>query len=100
MPDMISNPPMDRTLPAYLDLPRNASRVLLIHPPIYDIRIPWVRYVQPIRLLRLSTFFRNADADVRFIDAVALTEAFRSRLAAGLNIKKPVGILEDLLAQP
>jgi hypothetical protein len=55
----------------FVHLPNNATRVLLIHPPIYDIRIPWSRYVQPIRLMRLSTFFRNQGAEVRMIDAVA-----------------------------
>jgi len=71
-----------------IDLARNVSRALLIHPPIYDIRIPWVRFVQPIRLLRLSTYFRSLGTDVQFIDAVALGDdkPLRKVLARTLKV--------------
>jgi len=57
-----------------VSLPHNVERVLLLHPPIVDIRVPWVRYLQPARLLRLATFFRSVNADVRVVDTVALSD--------------------------
>src|SRR5262249_16231768 len=47
-----------------------AERVLLINPPVYDIRFPWAQYQQPTTLLRLSTFYKRAGAEIRLIDAL------------------------------
>lgn len=55
----------------FLPLPRAAQRVLLLHPPVFDIRIPWAQYLQPVRLLRLSSFFRALGAEVELVDAIA-----------------------------
>lgn len=49
---------------------RPPERVLLLHPPVYDTRLPWARWQQPGVLLKLGTYFRNLGTDVRLIDAL------------------------------
>lgn len=44
--------------------------VLLLNPPVYDVRLPWAKFQQPTQLLRLATALRRNGADVRLIDAL------------------------------
>lgn len=46
------------------------DRVLLVNPPVYDIRFPWAQYHQPATLLRLSTYYKSAGSEVRMVDAL------------------------------
>lgn len=46
------------------------KRVLLINPPIYDIRFEWARWHQPCGLLQIGAFLRRQGKDVRLIDCL------------------------------
>lgn len=45
-------------------------RVLLINPPVYDLRLDWARWQQPCGLLHLGTALGQRGADVRLLDIV------------------------------
>jgi hypothetical protein len=45
-------------------------RVLLCNPPVYDTRLPWARFQQPVTLLQLSTLLKRFGCDVRLLDAL------------------------------
>jgi hypothetical protein len=49
------------------------ARVLLINPPVQEKRYHWIRWNQPLELLRLSTWLktRAKDLDVRLFDFMA-----------------------------
>src|SRR5580704_1621979 len=51
----------------------SGSRVLLINPPVQEKRYHWIRWNQPLELLRLSTWLKqNAKkVDVRLFDFMA-----------------------------
>jgi hypothetical protein len=49
-------------------LPKEGEQVLLINPPVYDTRLHWAKWQQPIRLLKLATHCRQVGAEVRLID--------------------------------
>src|SRR5207249_3796332 len=44
--------------------------VLLVHPPIYDTRLHWPQWQQPIRLLRLASYARQVGATPLLIDSI------------------------------
>ena len=51
--------------------PEAASRrVLLVNPPVYDIRFPWSNRQQPVSLLQLATLLHRYQCDIRLLDAV------------------------------
>ena len=43
-------------------------RVLLVNPPVYDLRLDWARWQQPCGLLRLGATLKERGADVRLLD--------------------------------
>jgi hypothetical protein len=46
-------------------------RVLLVNPPVYDLRLDWPRWQQPCGLLQLGATLRERGADVRLLDFVS-----------------------------
>ena len=46
-------------------------RVLLVNPPVSDLRLDWARWQQPSGLLRLGAALRQMGADVRLFDFLA-----------------------------
>jgi hypothetical protein len=48
-----------------------ASRVLLINPPIYDVRLPWSHWIQPVTLLKLGNYLKTNGTDAWLLDALA-----------------------------
>ncbi len=46
------------------------KRVLLINPPIYDIRLDWARWHQPSGLLQVGNLLRADGKDVVFLDCL------------------------------
>jgi hypothetical protein len=58
-----------RQFPHYF-LETSSRKVLLINPPVYDIRLPWSQWQQPTTLLQISTLLRNYDCDIRLIDSL------------------------------
>jgi hypothetical protein len=55
----------------------DARRVLLVHPPVFDTRFPWIDFQQPVALLQLSTMLRRSGCDIRLLDALANKHAER-----------------------
>jgi hypothetical protein len=51
-------------------LETGASRVLLVHPPLYDTRLYWGDFLQPVQLLQLATALRRRGSDLRLLDAL------------------------------
>src|SRR5581483_1736820 len=47
-----------------------SSRVLLLNPPIVDLRIPWVNWIEPTGLLRIGALLKNQECDVRLLDCI------------------------------
>lgn len=45
-------------------------RILLINPPVYDLRLDWARWHQPCGLLQLGHLLRAQGNDVRLIDCL------------------------------
>ncbi len=43
-------------------------RVLLVNPPVYDIRFPWARFQQATLLLRLATVLKHEGHEVKLVD--------------------------------
>jgi hypothetical protein len=43
-------------------------RVLLVNPPVYDLRLDWARWQQPIGLLQIGATLKERGADVRLFD--------------------------------
>jgi hypothetical protein len=48
-----------------------AQRILLINPAVFDTRFLWARWQEPTLLAKVSTYFKNQGADVRYVDATA-----------------------------
>lgn len=46
-------------------------RILLVNPPVYDLRLDWARWQQPCGLLQLGAALRECGADVRLLDILA-----------------------------
>ncbi len=70
--------------PTQPTLPNAGEKILLLNPPIYDTRFHWSQWMQPLTLLQLSTYARNAGADVKLIDALEVSRAAtirRTRIA-------------------
>jgi len=58
-----------QTLSAQEVLNRTQGRVLLVNPPVIDSRYPWVRWNQPLDLLKLGTALKEMhDCQVRLFD--------------------------------
>lgn len=57
-----------------------ARRVLLINPPVYDLRLDWARWQQPCGLLQLGATLRARGADVRLLDCVAAGASAEGRV--------------------
>jgi hypothetical protein len=45
-----------------------SSRVLLINPPLVDLRIPWANWIEPTGLLKIGAVLREQGTDVRLLD--------------------------------
>lgn len=62
----MSNP---QVLSAQETLKQTQGRVLLINPPVIDSRYPWVKWNQPLDLLKLSTFLKEThECEVKLFD--------------------------------
>lgn len=59
-------------------LEKDARRVLLVHPALYDTRFYWTRYQQPVILLQLATALRRVGCDLRLLDALAAERGARA----------------------
>ena len=59
--------PNTHSLEAISSLQVIPERVLLIHSPVYDTRLNWGEWQQPITLLRLATYWRAKDVSYGFI---------------------------------
>lgn len=51
-------------------LETGARRVLLVQPPLYDTRLYWSDFLQPVALLQLATALRRCGCDLRLLDAL------------------------------
>jgi len=51
-------------------LPEAGDRVLLINPPVYDTRLHWSQWLQPLGLLKLATFAQRVEAEAKLVDAL------------------------------
>jgi len=51
-------------------LATGARRVLLVQPPLYDTRLYWSDFLQPVALLQLATALRRCGCDLRLLDAL------------------------------
>ena len=50
-------------------LKRTHGRVLLINPPVFDTRYEWIKWNQPLDLLKLSTALKKVcECDVKLFD--------------------------------
>jgi len=45
-----------------------SRRVLLLNPPIVDLRVPWAEWLEPTGLLKIGTVLREQDNDVHLLD--------------------------------
>jgi len=45
-------------------------RALLVHPPLFDTRLYWAAFQQPVALLQLATALRHCGCDIRLLDAM------------------------------
>jgi hypothetical protein len=63
----------------WLSQVRPGSRVLLVNPYVQDVRYPWVRWNQPVDLLKLATLLQSPrfSCQVELIDCMLPTEAGR-----------------------
>lgn len=52
-------------------LPTLPEKVLLVNPPVYDTRFPWKQWQQPTRLLRMASYFKQHNVDVKLIDLLS-----------------------------
>ena len=57
-----------QVLAAQKAIEQTQNRVLLINPPVIDSRYPWVKWNQPLDLLKLGTALKNDDRDVKLFD--------------------------------
>jgi hypothetical protein len=63
---------MDRVISGeQFQIERGPRRVLLINPPVYDLRLDWPRWQQPCGLLQLGALARQSGAEVRLLDFLA-----------------------------
>src|SRR6266496_3094163 len=53
------------------------KRILLINPPVYDLRIDWARWHQPCGLLRIGGLLQRQKKDVRLIDCLQPSQGDR-----------------------
>ena len=61
--------PLTLTKPELLDLlPKQGEQVLLINPSVYDTRLHWAAWLQPLTLLQLVSYSRSVEAEAKFID--------------------------------
>lgn len=66
----------DATVRGHLDdrdfhqISRSGRVILLINPYIYDIRYPWIRWNQPIGLLRIGTLLKEHGQNPKLIDCL------------------------------
>lgn len=49
---------------------KSGRRILLVNPPVYDLRLDWARWQQPCGLLQLGAALQERGADVRLLDVV------------------------------
>jgi hypothetical protein len=54
-----------------LRVERGQRRVLLVNPPVYDLRLDWPRWQQPCGLLQLGATLKEREADVRLLDVLS-----------------------------
>lgn len=62
-----------------------ARRVLLINPPVYDLRLDWARWQQPCGLQRIGQALHRRGADVRFFDILAAGNGDGGRMTRRLS---------------
>lgn len=67
------------------------SRILLVVPPVYDIRLDWARWHRPTGILQVGTWLRSQGKDVRLIDCLQTDKAQIKRHKVGaINIEHQV----------
>ncbi len=72
---------MDRVISGdQFQVERGPRRVLLINPPVYDVRLDWSRWQQPCGLLQLGALARQRGADVRLLDFLAAGTSDEGRI--------------------
>lgn len=49
-------------------LETGARRVLLVQPPLYDTRLYWSDFLQPVALLLMATALQRGGCDLRLVD--------------------------------
>jgi len=60
---------MVEILDAQVALNSAHGKVLLVNPPVVDSRYPWIRWNQPLDLLKLSTILKEkAGSEVKLFD--------------------------------
>ena len=57
-----------QVLAAQKAIEQTQNRVLLINPPVIDSRYPWVKWNQPLDLLKLGTALKKNDCEVKLFD--------------------------------
>lgn len=67
------------TAEKWLDQVKPGSRVLLVNPYVQDVRYPWVRWNQPVDLLKLATLLTSPHygCEVELVDCMLPSEAGR-----------------------
>jgi len=67
------------------------NRILLIVPPVYDIRFEWARWHQSTGILQVGAWLRTQGKDVRFIDCLQTDKKKVQRHKVGeINIEHQV----------
>ena len=55
--------------PSLTDItPPPSGRILLLHAPAVDLRLPWARWHQPTGLLQIGAALQKQGCDVRFLE--------------------------------
>jgi hypothetical protein len=55
------------------------DRVLLINPPIVDLRVPWAEWIEPTGLLKIGNLLRANGNDVRLLDCFRSAQRRKKR---------------------
>jgi len=45
-----------------------SSRILLVNPPVVDLRVPWGDWIEPTGLLKIGALLREQGNDVKLLD--------------------------------
>lgn len=61
------------------DILAKPGRVLLVNPPIVDLRMPWAEWIEPTALLKIGNLLRSHGNDVRLLDCFRSSPRHRKR---------------------